>query len=101
MDSEDDMHDAESNEDFYSGDTSDDNADGDYDFVVDQEMDDDSDEFSSRRHQQNCSILSEADICQRQKDDISRVSNVLSISRGEAGVLLRHYNWYHAASFSG
>ncbi|GAB2229164.1 hypothetical protein Droror1_Dr00023300 [Drosera rotundifolia] len=93
MDSEDDMHDAESNEDFYSGDTSDDNGDGDYDFVVDQETDDDSDEFSSRRHQQNYSILSEADIRQRQEDDISRVSNVLSISRGEAGVLLRHYNW--------
>ncbi|GAB2287126.1 Probable E3 ubiquitin-protein ligase ari8 [Dionaea muscipula] len=97
MESEDDMHDAndaESLEDFYSGDTaidSDDAADGDYEFI-DQDSED-SDEFISRRHQQNYSILGEADIHQRQEDDIMRISTVLSISRVEAGILLRHYSW--------
>ncbi|KAL9263486.1 putative E3 ubiquitin-protein ligase ARI8 [Drosera capensis] len=98
MESEDDMQDAndvESLEDFYSGDTAVDSddaaADGDYDFV-DQDSED-SDEFNSRRHMQNCSILEEADICLRQEDDITRVSTVLSISRVDASILLRHYNW--------
>ncbi|GAB2277157.1 Probable E3 ubiquitin-protein ligase ari8 [Dionaea muscipula] len=97
MESEDDMLDAndvESLEDFYSGDTaidSDDAADGDYEFI-DQDSED-SDEFTSRRHQQNFLILGEADIRQRQEDDITRISTVLSISRVEAGILLRHYNW--------
>ncbi|CAL5016191.1 unnamed protein product [Urochloa decumbens] len=39
------------------------------------------------------SILSEVDINQRQEDDINRVSTVLSISKSEACVLLRNYNW--------
>jgi ariadne-1 len=43
--------------------------------------------------QQNYSILSEVDIKQRQEDDINRVSTVLSISKSEACVLLRNYNW--------
>ncbi|CAL5016190.1 unnamed protein product [Urochloa decumbens] len=43
--------------------------------------------------QQNYSILSEVDINQRQEDDINRVSTVLSISKSEACVLLRNYNW--------
>ncbi|KAL9260417.1 putative E3 ubiquitin-protein ligase ARI8 [Drosera capensis] len=93
MESEDDMQDAndvESLEDFYSGDTAID-SDGDYDFV-DQDSED-SDEFNSRRHMQNCSILEEADIRLWQEDDITRVSTVLSISRVEASILLRHYNW--------
>ncbi|CAL5026708.1 unnamed protein product [Urochloa decumbens] len=42
---------------------------------------------------QNYSILSEVDINQRQEDDINRVSTVLSISKSEACVLLRNYNW--------
>nr|CAD1822998.1 unnamed protein product [Ananas comosus var. bracteatus] len=41
----------------------------------------------------NYTILSEADTRQRQEEDISRVSTVLSISRSTACVLLRHYNW--------
>nr|CAD1829211.1 unnamed protein product [Ananas comosus var. bracteatus] len=41
----------------------------------------------------NYTILSEADTRQRQEEDISRVSTVLSISRSVACVLLRHYNW--------
>ena len=38
-------------------------------------------------------VLKEADIKQRQEDDISKVSTVLSISRIYATILLRHYNW--------
>ncbi|XP_073003157.1 probable E3 ubiquitin-protein ligase ARI8 isoform X2 [Typha latifolia] len=99
MESEDDMHDANDEEsledDFYSGETgmgSDDGDDDDgvYDFL-DQESDDSEDVTSHR--QQNCTILSEADISQRQEEDIDRVSTVLSIPRYAAGVLLRHYNW--------
>nr|CAD1833838.1 unnamed protein product [Ananas comosus var. bracteatus] len=44
-------------------------------------------------NQHNYTILSEADTRQRQEEDISRVSTVLSISRSVACVLLRHYNW--------
>ncbi|XP_024933190.2 probable E3 ubiquitin-protein ligase ARI8 [Ziziphus jujuba] len=54
---------------------------------------DDSNEIASNRHQQNFSILTEADIYQRQEDDINRVSTVLSISKAAATILLRHYNW--------
>ncbi|KAL8159226.1 hypothetical protein V2J09_000763 [Rumex salicifolius] len=116
VDSDDDMHDAndvESLEDFYSGDTvdSDDVADGDYGFIDNDS--DDSDDFTLRRHQvdaadvhctegycsegfhvqQSYTVLSEADIRQCQEDDITRISTVLSISRVEAGILLRYYNW--------
>ncbi|KAK9146137.1 hypothetical protein Sjap_006040 [Stephania japonica] len=106
MDSEDDMHDAndvESDEDFYSEEmameTDDDDGDdyggdfgeGDYAFL---ENDSDlSDENLLRRQLQNYVILSEADISQRQENDILRVSTVLSISRGSASILLRHHNW--------
>ncbi|XP_021734337.1 probable E3 ubiquitin-protein ligase ARI8 isoform X2 [Chenopodium quinoa] len=98
MDSEDDMHDAndvESLEDFYSGDTaidSDDAADGDYEFI-DNDSEDEYDDFTSHRNQQNYTILSEADIRQWQENDILKISTVLSISKVEAGILLRHYNW--------
>ncbi|XP_020082413.1 probable E3 ubiquitin-protein ligase ARI7 isoform X2 [Ananas comosus] len=97
MDSEDDMHDANDlespDDDFYSGDTAmgSDDGDGDYDFV-DNELDD-SEDIASHRQQHNYTILSEADTRQRQEEDISRVSTVLSISRSTACVLLRHYNW--------
>ena len=43
--------------------------------------------------QQNYTILSEADIHQRQEESIMEISTVLSISRDAAGFLLRHYNW--------
>ncbi|CAO2837482.1 unnamed protein product [Amaranthus hypochondriacus] len=98
MDSEDDMHDAndlESLDDFYSGDTaidSDDAVDGDYEFI-DNDSDDDYDDHSSHRNQQNYTILSEADIRRWQEDDIVNISTVLSISKVEASILLRHYNW--------
>ncbi|KAL4297392.1 hypothetical protein GQ457_12G002580 [Hibiscus cannabinus] len=45
------------------------------------------------RVEQGYTVLKEADIKQRQEDDISKVSTVLSISKVEATILLRHYNW--------
>ncbi|XP_022965653.1 probable E3 ubiquitin-protein ligase ARI8 [Cucurbita maxima] len=109
MESEDelDMHDAhddddddsvDNEEDFYSGGEDDaaaidsDDADvGDYEFVDNDS--DDSDDMVSYRHQQNYIILAEADIRQRQEEDIMRVSTVLSISKVAASILLRYYNW--------
>ncbi|KAJ1271674.1 hypothetical protein BS78_06G144200 [Paspalum vaginatum] len=97
MDSEDDMHDANdsADDDFYSGGeaglAASDDGDADYDFA--DHDSDDSAELLSHRQQQNYSILSEDDIKQRQEDDINRVSTVLSISKSEACVLLRNYNW--------
>ncbi|KAH7524037.1 hypothetical protein FEM48_Zijuj06G0075800 [Ziziphus jujuba var. spinosa] len=38
-------------------------------------------------------ILNEADIRQRQEDDIERVRTALSVSKASAIVLLRHFNW--------
>ncbi|GFZ10795.1 IBR domain-containing protein [Actinidia rufa] len=97
MDSEDDMHDAndaESLEDYYSGDTgvdySDDDA-ADYEFIDNDS--DDSDDIVTSRQQKNYVVLKEADICQRQEDDITTVSTVLSIPRVDACILLRQYHW--------
>ncbi|KAL5990969.1 hypothetical protein ACLOJK_011875 [Asimina triloba] len=96
MDSEDDMQDAndvESLDEFYSGETAmaSDDGDGDYEFIDNDT--DDSDDSALHRQQQSYTILSEADICQRQEDDITRISTVLSIPRVDASILLRHYNW--------
>ncbi|KAK1270886.1 putative E3 ubiquitin-protein ligase ARI7 [Acorus gramineus] len=107
MDSEDDMHDAndvESQDDFYSGDTGiasdyddgggyEEEEDDDGDYCFGDHESDDSEDITSHRQQQNYTILGEVDICQRQDDDISMVSTVLSISRVAASILLRHYNW--------
>ncbi|OWM72296.1 hypothetical protein CDL15_Pgr018181 [Punica granatum] len=83
-------HDEEEEEedeaDFYSG------GDSDSDHL-DLAGEPDSDVSDDARHQQNYSVLGEEDILQRQEDDIIRVSNVLSISKVSAGILLRHYNW--------
>ncbi|KAJ0972327.1 hypothetical protein J5N97_020286 [Dioscorea zingiberensis] len=97
MDSEDDMHDANDVEsledDFYSGETliGSEEDDEDYGFVDNDS--DDSEEITSHRYQKNYTILNEADIQQRQEEDITRVSAVLSISRVASCILLRHYNW--------
>uniref|UniRef100_A0A2N9EM97 RBR-type E3 ubiquitin transferase n=1 Tax=Fagus sylvatica TaxID=28930 RepID=A0A2N9EM97_FAGSY len=123
MDSEEDMHDANDvesvDDDFYSGETEDtpmdyscseydnndeleydeeeeeedddDDDDANFDFVEDDA--DDSIDFESRRAEQNFTILKEIDIQQRQEDDITRVSAVLSISRVASSILLRHFNW--------
>ncbi|KAL5214825.1 hypothetical protein ABZP36_003977 [Zizania latifolia] len=97
MDSEDDMLDANdsADDDFYSGGEAglggSDDGDADYDFA-DRDSDD-SAELLSHRQQQNYCILSEDDIQQHQEDDINKVSTVLSISKSEACILLRNYNW--------
>ncbi|KAG8644313.1 hypothetical protein MANES_11G118300v8 [Manihot esculenta] len=105
MDSEDDMMDANYvdsvDDDFYSGDMDDDyysdgGEDGyddgpDYDFMA--EAADDLDDMVLSRMQQSYTVLREGDIQQRLEDDIASVSTVLSISRFDAIILLRHYNW--------
>ncbi|XP_059628610.1 probable E3 ubiquitin-protein ligase ARI8 [Cornus florida] len=96
MESEDDMHDlidAESlDDDFYSGETAlySDDDEADYDFDNDS---DGSDNIISLRSQQNYNVLSEADIRQRQEENIMEISAVLSVSTVAASILLRHYNW--------
>ncbi|KAI9082012.1 hypothetical protein K1719_036274 [Acacia pycnantha] len=98
MDSEDDMHDANDveslDDDFYSGETGDVPLDyySDYDDGADDYVDD-GDESDMTRSEQNFTILKDSDIQQRQENDITRVATVLFISRVDASILLRHYNW--------
>uniref|UniRef100_A0A5B7BBL2 RBR-type E3 ubiquitin transferase n=1 Tax=Davidia involucrata TaxID=16924 RepID=A0A5B7BBL2_DAVIN len=97
MDSEDDMldaNDAESVDDFYSGDTAmdSDNDDGaDYEFMDNDS--DDSDDISASRQQKNYTVLEDVEIRRHQEDDVTTVSTVLSISEVAASILLRHYHW--------
>ena len=63
----------------------------DYEFI-DRDSND-FDDLVSHQHQQNYAILSEVDIHQRQKDNIMRISTVLSISKVEAGIPLCYYSW--------
>lgn len=44
--------------------------------------------------QNNYIVLKELDIKERQEDDITSVSSVLSISRAASSILLHYYNWY-------
>ncbi|KAG5549519.1 hypothetical protein RHGRI_014749 [Rhododendron griersonianum] len=90
---DDELHDADDETDYelIHGDDSDDANDADYEFIHDDC--EDSDHILSHRHKQNYTILSEADICQRQEESIVKISTVLSISRVAASILLRHYNW--------
>ncbi|KAI5649050.1 hypothetical protein M9H77_35055 [Catharanthus roseus] len=98
MESEDElmMHDAESlDDDFYSGDGGESEEVDvvmDYDFI-DNESDDSDDLPAHHRSQTNYTVLSEADIRQRQEENITQIAMVLSISRVAASILLRHYNW--------
>ncbi|XP_019155749.1 PREDICTED: probable E3 ubiquitin-protein ligase ARI7 isoform X1 [Ipomoea nil] len=103
MESDDDMHDANDiesvDEDFYSdgdgygyGESAMDSDAGLADYDLGNESDD-SEELALRRSQRNYTVLKEEDIRQRQEDDITRISTVLSISREEACLLLRRYNW--------
>ncbi|KAH9727700.1 putative E3 ubiquitin-protein ligase ARI7 [Citrus sinensis] len=46
-----------------------------------------------RAEKHSYTVLREADIKCQQEDDITKVSTVLSISRVDASILLRHYNW--------
>ncbi|XP_073299636.1 probable E3 ubiquitin-protein ligase ARI8 isoform X1 [Primulina huaijiensis] len=115
MESEDDMHDAndvasvEEEDDYYSGGEEDEDmeAEEDYDYNYDyadeqDEIDDydfitndsdDGDDVTTRHSQKNYTILKEEDVQQRQEEDITRISTVLSISREAACILLRRYNW--------
>ncbi|KAK4483388.1 hypothetical protein RD792_010574 [Penstemon davidsonii] len=43
--------------------------------------------------QKNYTVLNEEDIRQRQEEDITKISTVLSISKESACILLRRYNW--------
>lgn len=43
--------------------------------------------------QKNYIALKEADICEHQENEITKVSTVLSISRVDASILLHHYHW--------
>ncbi|GAU28148.1 hypothetical protein TSUD_313070 [Trifolium subterraneum] len=45
------------------------------------------------RTKQSYTIMKESDVRQWQKDDISRVATVLSMSHVAASILLCHYNW--------
>nr|CAB3481602.1 unnamed protein product [Digitaria exilis]CAB3483687.1 unnamed protein product [Digitaria exilis] len=62
---------------------------GDYDEGLEAEG---SDEVVSRR-EQTFAVLSEEDISERQEEDISKITSVLSITKEEACVLLHHYKW--------
>ncbi|MBA0565871.1 hypothetical protein Golob_010726 [Gossypium lobatum] len=64
----------------------DDNDDGDENALEE-------DDHDSPISGQNFSVLTEADIRHRIKDNIAEVSSVLSISKNEASSLLLHYNW--------
>ncbi|KAF6159100.1 hypothetical protein GIB67_032717 [Kingdonia uniflora] len=90
MDSEDDIHDATDLDSLDGGDFDDErNSGDDYDF--EEELV----EISSKipQQQQHYTVLSEADIRQLQEDDTTEVSNVLSISKVFASILLRNCNW--------
>ncbi|GMH18194.1 hypothetical protein Nepgr_020035 [Nepenthes gracilis] len=63
----------------------DDDDDVDYGYAVDEAADD--------RLEKHYTILKDADIRQRQEEDINRLSAVLSISTFEASILLRYYKW--------
>ncbi|GFP80706.1 probable E3 ubiquitin-protein ligase ari7 [Phtheirospermum japonicum] len=118
MDSEDDMHDAnevasaEEDDDYYSGGEEEEDMDeegeagedydssyadeedddnGDYDFSANYS--DDGDDALPSRSQKSYTILKEDDIHQRQEEDITKISTVLSIPREAACILLRRYNW--------
>ncbi|KAL8487403.1 hypothetical protein ACS0TY_023454 [Phlomoides rotata] len=114
MDSEDDMHDANEvasveEEDYYSGGEEDDMDEGEageeYNYAYADEDEDDSgdyvftanysddDDALVSRSQKNYTILKDQDIHQRQAEDITKISTVLSISRESACILLRRYNW--------
>ncbi|XP_072989894.1 probable E3 ubiquitin-protein ligase ARI8 [Typha latifolia] len=95
MDSDDDMHDANDSEsgdeDFYSEyGVESEECDTDYDFGNNDS--DDSEDVISQREQRYV-VLNEADVCQHQEDDISKVAAVLSIPRDSACILLHHYKW--------
>ncbi|KAK9932431.1 hypothetical protein M0R45_019669 [Rubus argutus] len=107
MDSEDDMHDAndidsvDDDEGFYSDEnempvdynSNDDDDDADDDDYVMEEDEDGINMIEARRPENNYIVLKELDIKERQEEDITSVSSVLSISRAASSILLRYLNW--------
>ncbi|GAB4842960.1 Probable E3 ubiquitin-protein ligase ari7 [Ancistrocladus abbreviatus] len=101
MESDDDLldaYDAESMDDYYysGGDSAaedmvddyagiDDDDDADYGYACDEVVND--------RAEKHYIVLEEADIRQRQEEEITHLSIVLSISKVDASILLRHYKW--------
>ncbi|XP_022873122.1 probable E3 ubiquitin-protein ligase ARI8 isoform X2 [Olea europaea var. sylvestris] len=108
MESDDDMHDAndvasmEEEDDYYSGGEEEEDYNYSYGEVEGEEEDDsedfdfmanESDDVPVSRLQKNCTILKDEDIRQRQEEDITRISTVLSVSRDAACILLRRFKW--------
>lgn len=89
---EDDMDEAaeDYNYGYDDADEEDDDDAADYDFIANS---DDGDDALVSRSQKNYTILKEEDIKQRQEEDITKISTVLSIPREAACILLRRYNW--------
>lgn len=87
-----DASDMDSMDELYSSDTAMHSDDADVYEFGDNENDD-SDDSSVHRQQRSYTILKELDIRERQEEDVTRVSTVLSIPRVSAIILLRHYNW--------
>ncbi|KAJ6730024.1 RBR-TYPE E3 UBIQUITIN TRANSFERASE [Salix viminalis] len=46
-----------------------------------------------KQKQQDCKILNPTELRQRMEQDVAQVSSVLSVSKFEASILLRNYNW--------
>lgn len=63
---------------------------GGYPFAED---DNDGSDEGSHHHELSYTVLSEDGIRKRQEEDITAVTNVLSISRGYSCILLCYYNW--------
>ncbi|KAM7256120.1 hypothetical protein ACFE04_011861 [Oxalis oulophora] len=110
MDSSDDnMHDANDvdsvDEDFYSGELDDgdddyygsDSSDDSYDPIADDNVDADYEaavvDETNADPQLDYTVLTEDDIKRAQDDDILSLCGVLSLSREEATMILRHFNW--------
>ncbi|BBN00641.1 ariadne-1 [Marchantia polymorpha subsp. ruderalis] len=99
MDSEDDMQDAwggESDGEFYDSNEEEDDEGSSDKEEADYGFDDfaaDDGAPSSRMPQANYTILSEKDIRQRQEEAIATITNFLSVSKTDAGILLRHFKW--------
>ena len=97
MDSEDDIHDVNDTDlyDSYSESESDGYAtEEEYDDVSENASDDQSEENTSSSrppYEAMYTILSEQDILKRQKEAITDVSEVLNLSKIEAGILLRRF----------
>ncbi|KAJ4807793.1 RING/U-box superfamily protein [Rhynchospora pubera] len=91
MDSDEDMLDASDSELMYDEDLySDEGCESE---EVDDEYEIEDSQCELSKQDQRYNILEEEDIRQRQEEDISKISGILSISKDAACILLRHYKW--------